>query len=90
MSGFPRQFIQKHPLSVLPGRAYTLANTARASHSLSYDGLEYFLRESSSREQQVLDDEDRKDRLTFSEPAGFSVARDKGLNQGLEDVGKWK
>ena len=52
----------------------------KASHPLSYHGLEHFLHESSSREQQVLDDDNRKDRFAFSEPLSFSIARDKGLN----------
>lgn len=88
MLGFPRQFIQKHALSVIPGRAYTLANTGSASHPISHHGLRYFLCESSSRGSQVLDDENRKDRLAFSEPVGFSAARDRVPNQGLDDVGE--
>lgn len=58
------------------------------STCLTLHVLECLLGGASSREQQILDNKNKKDRRAFSEPAGFSAARDKGPREGLADGGK--
>ena len=86
MSGYPWQLVPKHVLSELPGRYYVLANMEKASHLLPHPGPEYFLCGRSRREQQVLDDEDRKADLPSQ--SQWASLWQETVPKGLEDGGK--
>lgn len=90
MSGYPRHFIQEQALSALPGRAYTLENIERASHPLPHHSLEDSLHGTSSREQQVQDDEDRKTDLPSPNQQASLWQETRIPNKALRMYGKDK